>query len=96
MAYFQQLLGTNTSRPEFSSPILSHGPVVTDQQQAQLLKTMAPEEIKEALFSIGDNKASRLDGYGAKFLNKPRVSFIMILRQPSWNFSTWKTLEIME
>ena len=41
--------------------------LVSDDQARTLIRVFSNEEIKEALFSIGDDKAPGPDGYSAYF-----------------------------
>lgn len=40
---------------------------MTEEHGANLVRHVSPEEVKEALFVISDQKASGLDGYGSGF-----------------------------
>lgn len=47
--------------------MLQHGKSLTAEWQANLVSIPSKEEIKSALFSIGDQKALGYDAYGSTF-----------------------------
>lgn len=54
-------------RAPFQANCMQFDRVLTSEQQAQLIRIPTEEEIKQALFDIGDLKAPRPDGYSSKF-----------------------------
>ncbi|XP_022846184.1 uncharacterized protein LOC111368907 [Olea europaea var. sylvestris] len=50
--------------------ILRNGPLVSLEQGSSLTWDISSQEIKEALFSIGDDKSPGLDGYASYFFKK--------------------------
>ena len=47
--------------------IINAGPILTQDMRSQLRHCFIAEEIKQALWSIADNKAPRIDGFNSKF-----------------------------
>ncbi|GFY86445.1 hypothetical protein Acr_05g0000840 [Actinidia rufa] len=68
--YYKNLLGTRKECPRLDSEILSEGTLVSDDQAIDLVRPMLDEEIKAALFDIGDDKAPGPDGYSSCFFKK--------------------------
>jgi len=68
--YFEGLLGTHSRVEHVDREVLQCGEVISSQQAAILLKEVTSEEIKEALFSIGNDKAPGPDGYSALFFKR--------------------------
>ncbi|XP_042441478.1 uncharacterized protein LOC122026839 [Zingiber officinale] len=64
---FQGLLGTSLQRIPLNTDCLNFGRTLNLEQQGSLILMPMEEEIKKALFSIGDQKVLGPDGYGSKF-----------------------------
>ncbi|XP_020243178.1 uncharacterized protein LOC109821400 [Asparagus officinalis] len=61
------LLGTSVATSPPDRNIIKTGPCLTETQVRDLSKPVSKEEIKEAIFSMSDNKAPGPDGYSASF-----------------------------
>ncbi|XP_052177578.1 uncharacterized protein LOC127791637 [Diospyros lotus] len=68
--YFEDLLGFSKSCDLIDLNVLRSRPCISTDQTAFLSSNISCEEIKSTLFSIGDEKASGLDGYSACFFKK--------------------------
>lgn len=67
VAYYQHLLGTSrTTTPLYSAGIRC-GPCLPSSSHDFLLSLVSYEDIRKAVFSIGNDKASRPDGYSFFF-----------------------------
>lgn len=72
VSHLQSQLGVETPRSALQIDVFSNEKTITATQIAQLIKPLTPEEIKHALFIIGDERAPRLmssktNVFGAKF-----------------------------
>lgn len=68
--YFQSLLGTSSITESIDISVLQSGPVLSSSQGLDLLRTISDTEIKQAVFSIGDEKSPGPDGFNACFFKK--------------------------
>jgi len=68
--YFERLLGTHSQVEHVDREVLRCGGVISGQQANCLLLEVTPEEIKEAVFGIGNDKAPGPDGYTALFFKR--------------------------
>ncbi|GFZ06915.1 hypothetical protein Acr_18g0010850 [Actinidia rufa] len=68
--YYTNLLGKNSDCPRMENEMIATGPLVQEEQSLQLISPVLDEEIKTALFDIGDDKAPGPDGYTACFYKK--------------------------
>ncbi|XP_020243219.1 uncharacterized protein LOC109821445 [Asparagus officinalis] len=66
-SYNKFLLGTSVATSPPDRNIIKTGPCLTETQVRDLSKPVSKEEIKEAIFSMSDNKAPGPDGYSASF-----------------------------
>ena len=70
VSFFQKLIGTKdagVSGCPYHILEELYTTVLTDEAQTELAKPITPEEVKAAIFSIGDDKASGPDGFTAYF-----------------------------
>ncbi|VFQ97347.1 unnamed protein product [Cuscuta campestris] len=65
--YFTTLFGTTSSVEPIELEILTAGTRVPSSAQSSLLASVTPEEVREAVFDIGNDKALGPDGYTAAF-----------------------------
>ncbi|XP_022871917.1 uncharacterized protein LOC111391015 [Olea europaea var. sylvestris] len=65
--FYTSLLGKKCSSRPSDVDILSNGPLVSSEQGNTLIRDISYEEIKDALFDIGDDKSPRPDGYTSYF-----------------------------
>ncbi|KAM3219894.1 hypothetical protein P3L10_024425 [Capsicum annuum] len=66
--YYKALLGSKeTGRVKAKTWFLKNGPMLTMEQQIQLIIPLSHKDIKAAMFSININKSSGPDGFGAGF-----------------------------
>lgn len=63
MSFYKELLGKSGSTRAIESTIIDRGKVLNKEQQYLLSLSFIPEQIKEALFSIPDDKSPGIDGY---------------------------------
>lgn len=69
--FFDNLMGkTERQMDGIDITVLRNGKQVSNSDNQFLTATVTEEEIKKALFSIGDLKSPGLDGYGAKFFKE--------------------------
>lgn len=59
--FYRNLLGTSCLVQPIDSGILTRGHVVSLEQISSLVRDISRQEIKEALFSIGDDKSQGPD-----------------------------------
>lgn len=50
--------------------VIDRGPKLTVQQQRGLIAECTTQEVRDALFSIGSNKARGIDGFNVYFFKK--------------------------
>jgi len=67
LRYFEGLLGTSSQVEHIDPQVLQCGEVISSHQGCDLLKAVSSEEIKDALFGIGNDKAPGPDGFSALF-----------------------------
>ncbi|XP_062109857.1 uncharacterized protein LOC133821725 [Humulus lupulus] len=68
LSFYQKLLGSRLhNRRKVSQSIVNLGPLVSSEQQQQLLLDFTYEDVKRAIFSIPNHKAPGPDGYGSGF-----------------------------
>ncbi|XP_020261656.1 uncharacterized protein LOC109837719 [Asparagus officinalis] len=67
ISFFTNLLGTSVATSPPDKNIIKSGPCLSEAQIKDLSKPVSIEEIKEAIFSMSDNKAPGPDGYSASF-----------------------------
>ncbi|KAL9240981.1 hypothetical protein vseg_015142 [Gypsophila vaccaria] len=65
--YYQHLLGSSKETTKIHRRIIDQGPRCSEESGNRLLMPITRKEIKEALFSIPDNKSPGPDGYTSKF-----------------------------
>ncbi|XP_020259105.1 uncharacterized protein LOC109835548 [Asparagus officinalis] len=67
ISHFKNLMGTamDTTSPNIN--IIHPGPCLDDSQASSLIASITNEEIRNAIFSMPDNKAPGPDGYNATF-----------------------------
>jgi len=68
--YFQQLLGTSKTTIPFDSAIIHSGPCLSSSSHDLLLSPVTHEDIRKAVFSIGDDNAPGPDGYSFLFFKQ--------------------------
>ncbi|KAL9244375.1 hypothetical protein vseg_018156 [Gypsophila vaccaria] len=67
LTYYQHLLGQNHSTTKIHTSIMNCGHKCDDEMAQWLLSPVTGEEIKNAMFSIPDNKSPGPDGFTSKF-----------------------------
>ena len=70
VAYYQQLLGTSKSTIPIDSDVISCGPCIPSSSHSLLLSPVSAEDIRQAVFSIDNDKAPGPDGYSSFFFKK--------------------------
>ncbi|GFZ12259.1 hypothetical protein Acr_23g0006440 [Actinidia rufa] len=65
--FYKELLGTSYTSAHIDRDILSDGKLVDEAQANALTHAVSDEEITEALFSIGNDKAPGPDGFSSYF-----------------------------
>ncbi|GFY97543.1 hypothetical protein Acr_12g0000840 [Actinidia rufa] len=68
--YYMNLLGTKKACQKLDVGSVAGGRMVSNEQSANLTRAVTDKEIKEALFSIGEDKAPGPDGYSSCFFKK--------------------------
>ena len=71
--YYQHFLGTSKDTLPLDSDVIQYGPCVAPSSHDLLLSPVSNEDIRKAVFSIGNDKAPGPDGYSFFSLNKPGV-----------------------
>ena len=67
VSYYQHLLGSSRVTLPLDETVVCCGPRLDATSQASLLAAVSNEDIKKALFSIGDHKSPGPDGYSSFF-----------------------------
>lgn len=70
VTFYKDLLGSRTECQALDESVFNFGPCVDDATHAQLLADVTEEEIRGAIFSIPDDKASGPDGYSSQFFKR--------------------------
>ncbi|GFP98893.1 line-1 retrotransposable element orf2 protein, partial [Phtheirospermum japonicum] len=68
--FYKSLLGTTTSYIPIDPHVIGSGPTITPEQSESLVNNVSDDEIKAALFSIGEEKSPGPDGYTSSFFKK--------------------------
>lgn len=67
LAFYIDLFGTSVETNHIDFDILQNGPMINSEDCPTLIKSVTSDEIKEALYDIGDDKAPGPDGYTSTF-----------------------------
>lgn len=67
VGYYRNLLGTYSTCDPIDSNIFGEGPRLSLEHADSLVRDISQQEIKDALFSIGDDKSPGPDGYSSCF-----------------------------
>jgi len=67
VAYYQQLLGTSKTTIPLDSAVIHCGPCLPSSSHGPLLSPVSHEDIRKAIFSIGNDKAPSPDGHSSFF-----------------------------
>ena len=70
LGFYRNLLGTCCSTDCINPSIISSGPLLSAAHAEALIRSVSHQEIKDALFDIGDEKAPGPDGFSASFFKK--------------------------
>jgi len=70
IGFYRLLLGSHSSFAQINPDILSSGPLLSAEHAEDLIKPVCVQEIKDALFDIGCEKAPGPDGFSACFFQK--------------------------
>ncbi|KAL0300489.1 UNVERIFIED_CONTAM: Retrovirus-related Pol polyprotein from type-2 retrotransposable element R2DM [Sesamum calycinum] len=65
VSYFTSLLGTEVPTLPVDNAVFNWGPKLSSELALELCRVVTPEEVKQAIFHISDNKAPEPDGYSA-------------------------------
>ncbi|XP_042023164.1 uncharacterized protein LOC121770513 [Salvia splendens] len=68
--FYSTLLGTKKEPEPIKVDICRQGPLVSEEDSRVMVRPITVEEIKEALFDIGNDKAPGPDGYSSAFFKK--------------------------
>ncbi|GFP87665.1 line-1 retrotransposable element orf2 protein [Phtheirospermum japonicum] len=68
--FYKKLLGTATSCQPIDPHVIGSGPTISLEQSEYLVNNVTDDEIKAALFSIGEEKSSGPNGYTSNFFKK--------------------------
>lgn len=67
LSYYTDLLGTEAESQDINLPMLTPQMGLTGEQETYLTSPVEATEVKEAIFSMGDEKAPGPDGFSAYF-----------------------------
>ncbi|XP_057953284.1 uncharacterized protein LOC131147748 [Malania oleifera] len=67
VTYYKQLLGSEEACSLVDPQVIDRGPTLNEEQAKVMVEVVIGEEIKEALFSIGEDKSPGPDGYSSGF-----------------------------
>jgi hypothetical protein len=70
ITYYKELLGTSKPTLPPSAAMIHCGPCINTDSHGFLLAPVTVDDTKQALFSIGDDKASSPDKYTSAFFKK--------------------------
>ncbi|KAL0347781.1 UNVERIFIED_CONTAM: hypothetical protein Scaly_1794100 [Sesamum calycinum] len=70
VSYFTSLLGTEVPTLPVDNAVFNWGPKLSSELALELCRVVTPEEVKQAIFHISDNKAPGPDGYSACFFKR--------------------------
>lgn len=70
VGFYTRLLGTSVTCEALDRDILNSGPVLSVDQRQLLAADVTSDEVCDALFSIGNDKAPGPDGFNAYFFKK--------------------------
>ncbi|XP_052198247.1 uncharacterized protein LOC127805524 [Diospyros lotus] len=70
LRFYQDLLGSVGSCEPVDFNVLRAGPIISDQQAEGLICSISDQDIKDALFSIGEDKSPGPDGFSSCFFKK--------------------------
>ncbi|KAL0350114.1 UNVERIFIED_CONTAM: hypothetical protein Sradi_4160600 [Sesamum radiatum] len=70
VSYFTSLLGTEVQTLPVDNAVFNRGPKLSSELALELCRVVTPEEVKQAIFHISDNKAPGPDGYSACFFKR--------------------------
>jgi hypothetical protein len=68
--YYQQLLGTSKATIPLDSAVIRCGPYLSSNSHGLLLSPVLYEDIRKAVFGIGNDKAPGPDGYSSFFFKQ--------------------------
>ncbi|KAJ8770887.1 hypothetical protein K2173_021802 [Erythroxylum novogranatense] len=68
--YFSQLLGTPHASYGVVPAVISNGQLLCSEAQSHLLAPFSDDDIRQALFSIGSEKAPGPDGFSSEFFKR--------------------------
>ncbi|KAL0322612.1 UNVERIFIED_CONTAM: hypothetical protein Sangu_1880500 [Sesamum angustifolium] len=69
-SYFTSLLGTEVPTLPVDNAVFNWGPKLSSELALELCRVVTPEEVKQAIFHISDNKAPGSDRYSACFFKR--------------------------
>ncbi|VFQ97160.1 unnamed protein product [Cuscuta campestris] len=70
IGYYNQIFGNTVPTSPVDWNVFKEGPLIQHQDAIDLVRNVDRAEVREALFSIGDDKAPGPDGYTAAFFKK--------------------------
>ncbi|KAL0317542.1 UNVERIFIED_CONTAM: hypothetical protein Sangu_2168500 [Sesamum angustifolium] len=70
VSYFTSLLSTEVPTLPVDNAVFNWGPKLSSELALELCRVVTPEEVKQAIFHISDNKAPGPDGYSACFFKR--------------------------
>ena len=74
LKYYAKMLGASSvATGHVSNSVMAAGPRVQEESYDMLCAPFSSEEVKQAMFSIDENRAAGLDGYSSCFFKKAWV-----------------------
>lgn len=70
LKFYEDLLGTHEDTAPLQDLVMEDGPLISDQQAEELTCAFSREDIRNALFDIGNDKSPGPDGYTSYFFKK--------------------------
>ncbi|XP_071727817.1 uncharacterized protein [Rutidosis leptorrhynchoides] len=68
--HYEEFLGKAMQCDEIINPVSLFSRMVSEQKSAEMIRPVTPQEIKDAIFDIGDAKSPSPDGYSSSLFKK--------------------------
>lgn len=71
LKYYEKMLGTSSvASGHVNNSVMAAGPRVQEESYDMLCAPFSREEVRQAMFSINENRAAGPDGYSSGFFKK--------------------------